>query len=120
MQMKLRCLRCADRYSRPPTLLGWAMLDDEDVLLVLNRRLGKRVHDLEGRARQQPALEPAGFLSSAQAKTAMAGCHGCGLRAFAVVLERLRPALEAGYETVLVGANGEVVPVGAPGRLTPA
>ncbi len=41
----------------------------------------------------------------------------CYRACFAIVLERLRPALKAGYETVYVGANGEVVPVGAPGSV---
>jgi hypothetical protein len=44
-------------------------------------------------------------------------CHSCGLQPD-VVLERLRPYLEDGYPTVLVGANGEVRPVGVP-RLRP-
>jgi hypothetical protein len=129
----VRCLRCAERYPADrPTLLGeasliWGYNGTSEVGVVPKRRRGRK--ELAGRRVRSSVngvgddgrmtdngegLATTGELSPAFSRRAVKlPCRRCGLPPD-VVLERLRPALLAGYPEVLVGANGEVRPMGAP------
>jgi hypothetical protein len=121
---ELRCWRCFDRYPRTPTYLGKAYLDRErGVLVDPVRRIGKRAKELGGLTVRtlragpiEPVIGPPPRLdkNGKPKKVEKLACHGCGLRGFDVVLARLEPELRRGYATILVGPNGEVVPVGEP------
>jgi hypothetical protein len=110
----LLCFRCATKYpGQPATYLGYARLDGGDVIVETIRRVGKRAAVHKGGDRQRMA----GFVTSGQKRTVTVPSHG-SCPSFSVVLEKLRPALEAGYAEIQVGPAGDVVPVGAQGAAT--
>jgi hypothetical protein len=57
------------------------------------------------KTRSQPAAMPA-----LDAGTVPLTCRSCHLGPFNVPPERLRPFLEAGHRTILVGASGQIRP----------
>jgi hypothetical protein len=112
----LRCHRCAERLERrphpkkKPTFLGTAELRPpySEIGVQVHRQRHGRTAPALGYAAPGPGQPPRGA-GWAGLLAAEFHCQGCRLT-FSLALERLRPALLAGYKTILVGANGEVVP----------
>jgi hypothetical protein len=111
----LRCWRCSVLHpQRKPTLIGaaWVTVTAGEVKVQPYGRLGKGagsgglagapLDELLGR--QQPTGPPGDPLR----------CSSCHLGPFYPPLERLRKALAAGYEEILVGASGQVSGMGTP------
>jgi hypothetical protein len=132
---ELRCYRCADKHPhRQPTYLGWAYLakptnpkfrdsgifrrasfESPSVVVEAQRRMGRGRAQARGKRRREETTMVAETNPHAgkPRRSIKLRCHSCGL-VIPVRLERLGPLLEHGYQAIQVGANGEVVPVGAP------
>lgn len=113
----VRCQRCADHhpYRTPTSLAGAALVLDApsregslEVLVVTERRRGSRAVTKGPLSKRR---QPSGYWYGT--KTVKMVCPSCGVR-LDVIREKLRPLLEAGYRTILVGPNGEILPSGRP------
>jgi hypothetical protein len=117
--VEIRCKPCADRYPhRKPTLIGAAYLgyvEGYEGLQVIVDTFGRwSRRDLARRPSVTTVsrrLQPSQMLYGT--RSVKLPCRSCKAQ-LAVVRERLRAWLDDDYLAVLIGANGEIVPVGAP------
>jgi hypothetical protein len=111
----VRCQRCAHHHPhRTPTVLAAAALvldapgreGSLEVVVVTERRRGSRAVTKGPLSKRQ---QPSGYWYGA--KTVKMVCPSCGVH-LDVIRKKLRPLLEKGYRTILVGPNGEMITSG--------